>query len=84
MKKKNILCFVGHSDDAALGIGGTLAEYARKNYNIVEVIFSYGELSHLRKIVIIKKRVNEAKKAAKILGYKKIIFFGYPPSSLWF
>ncbi len=82
MKKKNILCFVAHSDDAAIGIGGTLVKYVKEKNNIIEVIFSYGELSHLRKNVIIKKRISEAKSAAKILGYKNVIFFGLPDAKI--
>ena len=81
-KMKSIICFVGHCDDGTIGIGGTLAKYAREKYKIIEVIFSYGEISHLRKSVIIRKRISEANKAAKILGYKTIIFFGLPDAGI--
>ncbi|MEW6062878.1 MAG: PIG-L family deacetylase [Nanoarchaeota archaeon] len=82
MKKENILCFVAHPDDSIIGIGSTLAKYVKEKKRIIEVIFSYGEISHLKKEIIVKKRVSEIKSAAKILGYKDIIFFGLPDSKI--
>lgn len=74
----NILIFCAHSDDHILGPGGSIAHYASKGYNIYTYIFSYGESSHphLKKEVIIKKRVDEAQKADIIVNGSGVHFFG--------
>ena len=80
MPKQNILVFCSHSDDQILGPGATLAKYAKEGKQIVIVIFSYGEVSPLKKSIIIKRRVEESKRAGKILGCKDkdLIFFSLP------
>jgi len=80
--KKTILCFVAHCDDEAIGIGATAAKYIKEGLNVVMVVFSYGEVSHIKKGIIIKRRVKESKDAGKILGYKNIIFFGLPDANI--
>lgn len=42
------------------------------------VIFSFGELSLLKKELIIKTRMKESKAAAKFLGCKHTVFLGIP------
>ena len=77
-KAKNILVFCAHSDDQILGPGGTLAKYAEEGKNVYTYIFSYGEAGlpfHKIKEAV-KIRVNEAKKADKIIGGKGVVFFG--------
>ena len=78
MPRQNILVFCSHSDDQILGPGATLAKYAKEGKNIYTVIFSYGEASlpWLKPEIAIKTRVNEAKKADKIIGGKGVIFLG--------
>ncbi len=80
MKKtrEKILVFCAHNDDHIIGAGGTLAKYSREGKNIMVVIFSYGEASHfwMKEKFSIRMRVNESKKADKILGVKKTIYFG--------
>jgi LmbE family N-acetylglucosaminyl deacetylase len=75
---ERILVFCAHSDDELVGMGGTILKFAKEKKEIVKVIFSYGEKSHphLRKEVIIKERVDETKKASKLMGISKTIFFG--------
>lgn len=77
-KKQNILVFCAHSDDQILGPGATLAKYAEQGKNIYTIIFSYGEtgLLWLKPEIAIKTRINEAKKADKIIGGKGVILFG--------
>jgi len=74
----NILLFVAHSDDQVLGPGGAMAKYAAEGKNIYTCIFSYGELSHphFKKEIITKMRIEEAKKADKLLGGKGVEFLG--------
>jgi len=73
---------VAHPDDSIIGVGATIAKYVKEKKQIIEVIFSYGEVSHLKKEIIIKKRVNEIKNAARVLGYKELIFFGLSDSKI--
>ena len=77
-EKKNILIFCSHSDDQILGVGGSIDYYSNKGYNVYSYIFSYGEGSHphLQEKVITKIRVNEAKKADKIVNGSGVHFFG--------
>lgn len=72
MPKETILIFCAHDDDHVIGMGGTIAKYAKEDKEIYSIIFSYGEKSHpwLQKLVTIKMRVKESKKAAKLLGIK--------------
>lgn len=81
---KNIVVFCAHSDDEAVGIGGTLLKFIDEGYNIIKVVFSYGESSqpHFKKDVIIKKRLRETKKASKFLGIKEDIFLGLSDTNL--
>ncbi len=76
--KQTIMVFCAHPDDEVLGVGGTIASYAKQGKNVIVVIFSYGEGSHpwLKKRVTVEMRVNEGKKAGKILGCKETIFLG--------
>ncbi|MBU0756735.1 MAG: PIG-L family deacetylase [Nanoarchaeota archaeon] len=67
--KETIMVLCAHNDDQIIGVGGTIAKYAKHGKRIVTVIFSYGEGSHphLKKEVIIKTRVKESRSADKIL-----------------
>lgn len=77
-KKENILVFCAHSDDQVFGPGATLAKYAREGKDVYTYIFSYGEasLAWLKRKVAVKTRVKEARKADRIIGGKKVFFFG--------
>jgi len=61
----NIIVFGAHPDDAEVGMGGTIAEYARKGHEVYIVIAAVPTEPDLRR--------NEAEKAAEILGAKSII-----------
>ncbi len=73
-----VMVFCAHSDDQILGPGGTLAKLASGGAKIITVIFSFGERSHphLKEEVIKKIRVQEAKKADKIIGGTEVLFLG--------
>jgi len=77
-KKENILCFVAHPDDLEISMGGSVCKYVKEGKDVIEIIFSYGEISHLKREIIIRTRVKEAKKAAKMMGVKTVIFLGLP------
>jgi N-acetylglucosamine malate deacetylase 1 len=74
----SILVFCAHSDDQILGVGGTIAKYAKEGKKITTVIFSYGESSHpwLQRKVTVEMRVKEAQKADKVVGGSGVIFLG--------
>jgi LmbE family N-acetylglucosaminyl deacetylase len=78
MAKETVMIFCAHPDDEVIGPGGTIAKYAKEGKNIVTVIFSYGESSHMwmKKKYTITTRVAEANEAGKIIGTKKTVFLG--------
>jgi LmbE family N-acetylglucosaminyl deacetylase len=78
MTKETVMIFCAHPDDEVIGPGGTIAKYAKEGKNIVTVIFSYGESSHMwmKKKYTITTRVAEANEAGKIIGTKKTVFLG--------
>ncbi|MFA5175997.1 MAG: PIG-L deacetylase family protein [Candidatus Nanoarchaeia archaeon] len=79
---ENILYFVAHPDDEIIGVGGTIAKYSNEGKNNYVIIFSYGEVSHLKEEIIKLRRVRESTKAGKIVGVKDTIFFGLPDSNI--
>lgn len=78
MAKESIIVFGAHNDDHIIGAGGTLAKYAKEGKRVFVVIFSYGESSHfwLKKKVTVEMRVNESKKADKIIGIRNTSYLG--------
>jgi len=78
MANEIILIFCAHSDDEAVGMGGTIAKLSRAGKKIIKVVMSYGELSkpHFKKEIIIAERIRETEKAGKFIGIKKTIFLG--------
>ena len=79
---KNILVFCSHPDDLDISMGGSVAKFSKEGNNIVVVIFSYGELSHLKEEIIKTKREREARNSGRVLGYNDIQFFGLPDSKI--
>ncbi len=77
-RKGSILVICSHSDDQIIGVGGTMAKYAKEGYDIHTIILSFGEgvRPHIRREVITKKRVLEAQKADSIISGKGVTFLG--------
>ena len=77
-KQENVLTICAHNDDQIIGVGGTLAKYAKSGIRVNTLIFSYGENSHphLKPEVIIKTRVGESLKSDKILGGSGVYYLG--------
>ncbi|MFH1638102.1 MAG: PIG-L deacetylase family protein [Candidatus Woesearchaeota archaeon] len=73
-----ILIFCAHSDDEAVGMGGTIAKLAEQKKRIIKVIFSSGEKSHphLQEQFVIKSREGETDEASKFIGIRKVVNFG--------
>ena len=76
--KETILIFGAHGDDEIIGMGSTIAKYAKEGKSIVTIIFSYGEMSSpwLRKDLLIKDRVKETKEIGKFIGSSETRFLG--------
>lgn len=81
---ENILIFCAHSDDEAVGMGGTIQKLKEEKKRIIKVVFSFGEQSHphFKENVVIKKRVEETKKASDFLGIDETIFIGLPDTKI--
>ena len=84
MTQESILIICAHNDDQIIGMGGTIAKYAKEGKKIHSVFFSLGEGSHLhlKKEYIAKKRYFESKKADEILGSKSTEYLGLPDLKL--
>lgn len=78
MKKESVLVVCAHSDDQIIGVGGTLAKYAKQGKIINTVIFSYGAITHpwVQEKINTGIRVKESQKADKIIGGSGVVFFG--------
>ena len=83
-KFKNILVIASHPDDEVLGCGGTLYNLKKKGAKISAIFLSDGESSRknskINKLII--ERKNQAVKAGRLLGIKKIIFGNFPDNSM--
>jgi len=86
--KKTILAVLAHPDDETFGLGGTLAYYAEKGYDVYCVCATRGEVGtvdevHLKGFKdIAELRTDELMRAAKILGLKDVFFLGYRDSGM--
>lgn len=77
-----ILVICAHPDDESLGLGGTLCSHVKKGDKINLLIFTDGESARGKSKSKIKIRQNQAKKAGKELGIKKIKFLNYKDQQL--
>jgi len=79
----NILIFSAHDDDDVM-MTGTILKYIKEGKNIIEVVFSKGQMSHphLKEDVIAKERKKEAEKVAEKIGFKEIIFLNLKDAKL--
>lgn len=84
---KNLVCIFAHPDDEAFGPGGTIVKLSKK-YNIYLLCATKGEegQNSLKLKVQGSKlgeiRAGELRRAAKILGIKKVHFLGFKDGSL--
>lgn len=84
--KKKILVVAAHPDDETLGCGGTVLKLINDGY-AADVIFLTDGVSsrdnrsnQINKFVVSRKQ--NALKACKILGFKKVNFYDFPDNSL--
>ena len=85
---KTILAVLAHPDDESFGLGGTLALYASKGYDVYYVCATRGEAGtvdeeHLNGFKdTAEMRTHELMRAAKELGLKEVFFLGYRDSGM--
>jgi LmbE family N-acetylglucosaminyl deacetylase len=85
---KTLLAVLAHPDDESFGLGGTLAYYASKGYDVYYVCATRGEAGtvdeeHLKGFKdTAEMRTNELMRAAKELGLKEVFFLGYRDSGM--
>src|SRR3972149_8574498 len=75
---ETILAIGAHNDDHIIGAGGALTKYAEEGMRVRTIICSFGEKSHphLRKEVIVERRVKESIKADKVMGGAGVAYLG--------
>lgn len=80
----SILIFCAHSDDEAIGLGGTIAKYVAEGKKVIKVVFSYGERSipHLQEDVVKKARFKETDKASAYIGIAEMENLGLRDTKL--
>lgn len=80
---KNLVCVFAHPDDESFGPGGTIAKLSRK-FNIYILCATKGDAgqSSIKSKDIGNIRAGELRKAAKILGVKKVYFLGFKDGTL--
>lgn len=85
---KTILSVLAHPDDESFGMGGTLALYSRRGYDVYLICATRGEAGmmdaeHLGKFKnAAEKREAELRCAAQILDLKGVYFLGYRDSGM--
>jgi LmbE family N-acetylglucosaminyl deacetylase len=83
-----LLAVLAHPDDESFGMGGTLALYARRGYNVYLVCATRGEVGtvddkYMRKFKSIAElREAELRCAAEHLGLTQVFFLGYRDSGM--
>ncbi len=83
-----LLAVLAHPDDESFGMGGTLALYARRGYNVYLVCATRGEVGtvdaeYMRKFrTVAELREAELRCAAEHLGLKQLFFLGYRDSGM--
>ena len=85
---KTILAVLAHPDDETFGLGGTIALYAKKGYDVYYVCATRGEVGAADPEFMkgykdtAEMRTAELMRAAKILGLKDVFFLGYRDSGM--
>jgi len=88
MESRKILAVLAHPDDESFGLGGTLALYTRKGYEVYLICATRGEAGtvdeeHLKGLEdTAELRTAELMRAAQILGLKEVFFLGYRDSGM--
>lgn len=77
-----VLVVAAHPDDDILGMGGTLARYARQGHLIKVIFMTDGVSSRENKPESAAKRFESATKALKLLGVEDVSVANFPDNQL--
>jgi len=82
--KNGVLILVAHADDTEFMAGGTVAKFCAEGREVVEVITTDNSRGtfELSPEQIVPQSEDEARRAAKILGKKEVLFLGYSDGML--
>ena len=83
MKNKNILIVAAHTDDEALGCGGTILKHTERGDKVFCIFMTDGISS--RNCISdynIKQRLKSAQKAHKILGLNDVKYLNFPDNCM--
>jgi LmbE family N-acetylglucosaminyl deacetylase len=78
---KRVLIFAAHHDDETIGCGGTVRKWADKGCQVHVCFMTNGDTGVEQSANadnIVETRINESKKAAKILGIQHLYNLGIP------
>ncbi|MGM0695002.1 MAG: PIG-L deacetylase family protein [Pseudomonadota bacterium] len=81
---KSVLVIVAHSDDEALGCGGSIAAQTDrgKEVNVVFLTNGVGSRNTDKSAPSIERRLEASRKAGEVLGVKEITQFDFPDNRL--
>ena len=82
MKKEKLVCVFAHPDDESFGPSGTIAKFADRGEVYIICVTNGNDKTNGRIKNLSQKRKKELKKAATILGVKKVFFLGYEDGEL--
>jgi LmbE family N-acetylglucosaminyl deacetylase len=84
--KKKILVISAHPDDDVIGCGGSLAKHIAAGNEVAACYMTSGEGGsiHHSKDELMKIRENEARNAAKIIGFQNLTFLRLPDGDIAF
>lgn len=79
-----VLIFCAHSDDEAIGMGGTIAKSVAEKKDVIKIVFSHGEKSipHLQEEFVKKARVEETDAASAFIGITETFCLGLKDTKL--
>jgi|SRR5688500_15599523 len=78
-----VLVIAAHPDDEVLGVGGTIARYAKEGASVCILIVTEGCSAQYPGVVeMVERKQREAKEAARILGVSDVRFGGLPDMKL--
>lgn len=76
MSRKHLLVVAPHPDDEILGVGGTMAKYAKAGVGVT-VLTIAGHRPPLYSEEVYQQTVREAKAAHQLIGVEHSIFWTY-------
>ncbi len=81
-----VMLVIPHPDDAEINAAGTVARWTRNGKRVIYVVTTNGDKGSsdpaIDQLELARKRENEQRAAASLLGVQETIFLGYPDQEL--